>query len=30
METKNIAKKLVKVMRECRHVIKNGENDYNN
>ena len=30
METKNIAKKLVKVMSECSHVIKNGQNDYHN
>lgn len=30
METKNIAKKLVKVMGECSHVIKNGQNDYHN
>ena len=30
MECKNIAKKLVKVMSECSHVIKNGQNDFHN
>ena len=30
LENKNIAKKLVKVMSECSHVIKNGQNDYHN
>ena len=30
VENKNIAKKLVKVMSECSHVIKNGQNDYHN
>lgn len=28
MENKNIARKLVAVMRECSHVAKNGINDY--
>ncbi|MBQ9764388.1 MAG: ERF family protein [Phascolarctobacterium sp.] len=30
LENKNIAKKLVKVMSECSHIIKNGQNDYHN
>ena len=30
MECKNIAKKLVKVMSECSHVIKNAQNDFHN
>ena len=30
VENKNIAKKLVKVMSECSHVIKNGQNDFHN
>ena len=30
VENKNIAKKLVKVMSECSHIIKNGQNDYHN
>jgi hypothetical protein len=30
LENKNIAKKLVKVMSECSHVIKNGQNDFHN
>ena len=28
MECKNIAKKLVKIMGECSHIIKTGTNDY--